>query len=682
MLLLVSCAPPPDQITWSPDGRYVAFNRPGDGKPWLWDTRKNKARKIGDQSVSAMRYLPSGELLAVVPQEIQTPKPEKWTDFDLLSVRSGKLSPLYQHAPENCSLNLSSDGQTLYYIATETKEKKEASHLWRKDLSRERDPARDVFSIEGHFNTPVPDESGSRVLLSVENGLGILDVTKGAVEMAIRPDPSHGVGDARWLSGERTILCQQVSQGSIEGDLTDLCVYSLDSKTSRTLQRNLIPTFPTVLSPDRRWLAATILESGGAMNYENYGDAPPTMMQLALINVATGEEKIVTDEIMGAGYPAFDPKGKKIAYFSPPVGGFLHILDLKSTERTNVACDGEEAEFLAAEKLVRRGERKKAIEAFNRFQHHFPETRLKDFALYQLTALCLDPQINQVDEAFETARKINEDDQPWAENLFWRREDLIARDPARDWMVRYQSKTSGDNGDLARDLLGVWARVSESKILLRIDYNGSTDLDGSQFQDTIVLFDEDLTTRGCHSITPSTEWEHGAERTLIYREWGNSRYDVELLDAAGKTSSRILVEGQSQLKTDPLDIEVLKPRDGSHGSIMLAIPLYPHNATGNPPKIGIQVCTIKGGSNETLTDEIREKELLRIQKTTDGKPVCDVADAFGAENTPERIEADLRAGKPPIIRGYAGFITLPAPPPPPPAPPAHPEKPLASATTN
>lgn len=66
-----------------------------------------------------------------------------------------------------------------------------------------------------------------------------------------------------------------------------------------------------------------------------------------------------------------------------------------------------------------------------------------------------------------------------------------------------------------------------------------------------------------------------------------------------------------------------------------------------PQKMFIQVCTLKGGIESF---EGKERPITALQN---GKPICDVADAFGEQNTEKRILTEFQPGKPSIIQGYA-----------------------------
>ena len=72
--------------------------------------------------------------------------------------------------------------------------------------------------------------------------------------------------------------------------------------------------------------------------------------------------------------------------------------------------------------------------------------------------------------------------------------------------------------------------------------------------------------------------------------------------------------------------------------------------------VNLQVCTLKGGIE--LQKELEKPRVASI----DGQTVCDVADAFGAENTAERISTDLKnrsdPGAPAIVKGCAGTFKL------------------------
>ncbi|HQQ01069.1 MAG TPA: hypothetical protein PLY86_21645, partial [bacterium] len=212
------------------------------------------------------------------------------------------------------------------------------------------------------------------------------------------------------------------------------------------------------------------------------------------------------------------------------------------------------------------------------------------------------------------------------------------------------------NTDLTRDLLGVWAKWGDEYLYVRIDYNSTRDLQGLVFQDTLLLFDCDSPEEGIREISPSTQWDRGAECRVWFRHWydneDKSQYDIEFLDGKGEVKSRFLSSGFPNPNYPYFDI--VDTLQGEQGSVVMAISRKALGSLSKDRKVYLQVCTFKGG-----IEVHSKKELARVQ-VLDGHPVCDVADTFGAENTAQRLREDEAQGNPLVIRGFAACLE-PAP---------------------
>ncbi|MFH1741398.1 MAG: hypothetical protein ABIH23_20530, partial [bacterium] len=244
-----------------------------------------------------------------------------------------------------------------------------------------------------------------------------------------------------------------------------------------------------------------------------------------------------------------------------------------------------------------------------------------------------------------------------ARPLIWREQDKIATDPAEDWIQTYGTEDSEKEfefkTDLARDLLGVWVRCGTERLYIRLDYNSPRDLEGLVFQDTLLLFDYDSPDQGYRQISQSTEWERGAERQILIRHWFNhsekSQYDLEILDETGEVRSRFLTSGFADPNYPYFD--VIDLIQGEHGSVVFSISRDVLDLK-NARKVFLQVCTLKGGI------EVHKKKELPRETMHDGRPICDVADSFGPENSAARLQADFEQNIAPIIRGYAACFDL------------------------
>src|SRR5437868_15448370 len=88
LLLTLALACIPDQLSWSPDGRSLAFVRQADKFLWLWDSQSGQAKKIagdGTNAVTSCRYLPSGDKL-IFGMERGSLTEGKKTEFKLLDL--------------------------------------------------------------------------------------------------------------------------------------------------------------------------------------------------------------------------------------------------------------------------------------------------------------------------------------------------------------------------------------------------------------------------------------------------------------------------------------------------------------------------------------------------------------------------------------------------------------------
>jgi hypothetical protein len=139
------------------------------------------------------------------------------------------------------------------------------------------------------------------------------------------------------------------------------------------------------------------------------------------------------------------------------------------------------------------------------------------------------------------------------------------------------------------------------------------------------------------------------------REWhsdgDNSRYDMELR-APNRKPVVIRVQGIPDFAPSQAYCATVEPSR----SLLIAVDRELLNLGGdNNYALDLQALTFKGGA-----DDVKGLERPRVTKDAKGNPVCDVADAFGPENTAARARADHAAhpDKPFVIRGAAGTLRL------------------------
>ena len=403
----------------------------------------------------------------------------------------------------------------------------------------------------------------------------------------------------------------------------------------------------------------------------------PLSHQIAAVDTAGGEITWLTNEPLGALCPVFAPKGGRIAYLTIEFANdksTVRILDLDSKRVTIVWRDDEERLLSDAEQLAHMEGAAKGIAAFRKLLAEFPNTRFRNEVWYRVAMLSLEPCVVDLDQAFSALRNVETRElREQAQAVIWREEDRLATDPPADWLQTYGTDTSQEefkfNTDLTRDLTSLSAKWGDDRLYLRVGYGSGRDLHGLTFQDTILLFDHDSPETGHRQITPSTQWDRGAERKVIIRHWFDqchkSQYHVEIVDQKGETVSRFSASGFPDAFYPYLDVlDLLEERriqrslpeersiTISEGAVVLSLS---RDALGlkDGVKTYLQICTVKGG-----IEEHKKLERPRIAAVAE-QPVCDVADAFGAENTRERIETDHEAGAPPIIRGIAATLEPP-----------------------
>ena len=163
--------------------------------------------------------------------------------------------------------------------------------------------------------------------------------------------------------------------------------------------------------------------------------------------------------------------------------------------------------------------------------------------------LNLNPPFSDIDQVFSSLKSLGDNDiKDQARPFIWRDENRLANDPEKDWINKYGTVAAHDefkfDTDLSRDLIGLWARVGDERLYIRVDYSSPIDLEGLVFQDTLLLFDYDSPNSGYRKISESTEWDRGAERQVLLRHWFDraekSQYDVEIRDDKGNVLSRFL----------------------------------------------------------------------------------------------------------------------------------------------
>jgi len=656
-----------EKITWSPDGRYVVYSDYDKGKLWRWDSQTGETQAVPlresatsgkkeaiDDSVNSCRYLPSGKQILVVTGQ---GRDNDVCKHYLLDVRTGLCDRIASDTL--LYFDVSSDGNRILYMKTD-KEK----HRTRLLEYTRRSGERTLLSSKAELAFPSMDPAGKRILYSGENqGLCLLDSDKGTTRSLLAGEKRVYYWP-RWMDG-RTVLYVTKLEGQKPDMVGELQAYSLEDKTTRTLCSNVYFMYsPLSFSPDRKSVVVIAARVGaGEKIDENEGK----IWQIAAVNIATGEVTWLTNSPFGTLAPVWSPEGKRIAYLNAAVeGGVLEVLDLETKKTTFTWRNEEEKLLAAAESAAQSGDSAKALAGWKELTERFPNSKMGDAPQYQIAVACLDQPQQDLDAAYQAWRKIGSKHlRDQIRPLFWREEDRVATDPAEDWIQTYGTEAAQTefkfNTDLTRDLRALWVRCGKERLYVRIDYGSDNDLTGLTFQDTLILLRGEDTRATMRRISPTALWDRPTDRQILIRHWfesGNqSQYDMEILNEKGEIIARYLASGFAPPANPLFEMLYTIPETNS---VVYAVSRQTLGLE-NSGNVGIQVCTFKGG-----IESVKGLEGPRVA-SVGGRTVCDVADAFGAENTKDRIEADLKAHPHPdaaltVIKGVAGTIKVPATP--------------------
>jgi len=655
-----------EKIAWSPDGRYVVYSDYDKGKLWRWDSQTGETQAVPlresaafgkkeaiDDSVNSCRYLPSGKQILVVTG--------KGRDNDvcshyLLDVPTGLCDRIASDTL--LYFDVSSDGNRILYMKTD-KEKHRTRLLEYTRGSGERT----LLSSKAELAFPSLDPAGKRVLYSGENqGLCLLDSDKGTTRSLLAGE-KRAYYWPRWMD-EKTALYVTKLEDQKPDMVGELQAYSLEDKTTRTLCSNVYFMYsPLSFSPDRKSVVVIAARVGaGEKIDENEGK----IWQIAAVNIATGEVTWLTNSPFGALAPVWSPDGKRVAYLSAAIeGGVLNVVNLETRKTTFTWRSEDEKLFANAESAAEAGDSTRTLTGCSELIQRFPQSKMCDAARYRMTLTYLGQPQQDLDAAYQNWQKISDNKlRDQIRPLFWREEDRVATDPAEDWIQTYGTEAAQTefkfNTDLTRDLRALWVRCGKERLYLRIDYGSDNDLTGLTFQDTLILLRGEDTRATMRRISPTALWDRPTDRQILIRHWfesGNqSQYDMEILNEKGEIIARYLASGFAPPANPLFEMVYTIPETNS---VVYAVSRQTLGLV-NSGNVGIQVCTFKGG-----IESVKGLEGPRVA-SVGGRTVCDVADAFGAENTKDRIETDLKANTNPaapvVIKGVAGTIKVPATP--------------------
>ncbi len=665
-------------LSWSPDGRFLVTPGPKAGTLLRYDTQSGKTEELTIQrlaegkrevipaSIVSCHYLPDGKGILLLTDKGGKDGGESEEESLYFYEESQDLATRIDSGV-GPYLDVTPDGKNVYYVAKRETDGKENSLVQRYEVGK---GSTTVYTtpVEIAFPRIAPD--GKNLLFSTEKGLYLYNQEAQTSRSLVAVTGKKAFYWPTWVD-QKTLLYVKLVEGDNKDFVGTLQMLDVETSKTQTLAPDAHAFFPLSLSPDKKTIAFTQMARDA--KGEIHDDAPYSA-QIALIELASGKEVRRVKRLPIVCAPAFSPDGKRLAFTNSMEGDdrFVQILDLESDKTTVLWNDEAERLFAKGYESFYGNDPKGALESWNALIAQYPtSTTLCKIAGLGILQIRLDEKspyfdLDAASEAFVQGGNRNFSDS--MRSLFWRAEDRLAVDPKDDLIQTYgtseSQKTFGFPTDQARDLRALWVRCGQKRLYVRVDYESERDLDGLKFQDTTLLFNRDGETGGITRISPGAEWDRPAQCQVLLRHWhenGNdSQYDVEIRNERGEARCRFLASGYAPAG-NPL-IQLVGTSTGDSPSAIWSISLEALGLNEGVPKVNVQACTFKGGI-ETYWN--LEKPRIAVKE---GQPVCDVADAFGADNTRERIEADLKKAapvlgdtppEPAVIRGAAGSFTVP-----------------------
>ncbi|MCL5270834.1 MAG: hypothetical protein M1457_09870 [bacterium] len=384
-LAIGSCIP--DRVSWSPDGRHVAFIHPGDFHLWLWDTRNEKPRSLVTQKIYLCRFAADGRLFY---------SPDVGGKGEIHALQSADWSATA--APADTRLadditgfyDLSPDGRYLYYAA------KNDGRYDFYEINLATDGRRRLLTdaTEPIYLRISPDRT--RLAYSTGDSLRLFDLDAGTTRSLVTgmdTQDGRGISWPIWIASRRLAYNLLTQKPDLNKASAELIEYDLDGATTKTLCRGLTGLEPASLSPDGRRLLLGIVDEN-----QTY---PVT--QLATLEIASGAVRFLTAEPFGAGGGRWDPAGRRIAFDTPltldeTMPSLVRILD-PETHRTTILWTNEpERLFATADAQAQAGKTSQAVKSFDGLLKRYPEAPVSDFAVYERTRLALEKGLIKVSE--------------------------------------------------------------------------------------------------------------------------------------------------------------------------------------------------------------------------------------------------------------------------------------------
>lgn len=342
ILLLALAACLPDRATWSPDGKTLYYVCPEDGALAARNVETGETKRLfHDPSAKVSFCFAAGKSGAVYfTTERRGPDPNNpLHDLSVVTPKGDvKRDVLKEIAPEG-GMAASADGSRAFCVKGDRDKK--ICELWEIDLAGDSATAKKIFAQTGKggggdFGYLCATADGSKVLLTFETGIGEFEVKSGKVDMIVKATKEFPAMYGVYAMGETAVAYIESRPKKEKPDeasgLGRLALIDLKDKSIRRLAEGVPILRRPMLDATGTTAYITRADMGGAEKELEMDSAPISKIQVEAIDLKSGAAKKLTDDPQGGEWPAPDPTGKWLAYFSVKKGtdgGYPAGLDMK-----------------------------------------------------------------------------------------------------------------------------------------------------------------------------------------------------------------------------------------------------------------------------------------------------------------------------------------------------------------
>ncbi len=330
-LFFVACLP--DRASWSPDGKELHSICPSSGSVVSWDIASKKSKTLfHDPNSKAVFCFDAGKSGAIFFATDRAGSDPDRPIRDLhLHVPDGRVfKDLAREFSPEAGMSATADGSTAFYIRND--EAWQPNELWRADLSgvlktpsaAEPPPTKRIFSQKGIFGYPCASSDGSKVLLTFETHIGVLDVESGKLKPLINATKELPALYGVWALNEKAIVyieCYPKKAAPDEASsVGELALFTLADQSVKRLGSGVSILRRPMLDPTGSIAYVTQAINETRKKGSEMEQVPVSEIQVVAFDLKTGERRIITSEPTGGFWPAPDPTGKKLAYYTAKLG--------------------------------------------------------------------------------------------------------------------------------------------------------------------------------------------------------------------------------------------------------------------------------------------------------------------------------------------------------------------------